>query len=180
MIGQMMEPASFDHLPAPSPPARPWCLTGEPGAPRRCVRSFRLSPEELGALNDRLQARYEEIERREVRYELTGPADAQVVLVAYGTCARVCRQVVERPPRALPFTTALLRPITLWPFPSAALREVAQQAGRMLVVEMSAGQMVEDVRLAVEGRCPVAFLGRMGGFVPSANEISEKAIGLFA
>ncbi|KPK63283.1 MAG: 2-ketoisovalerate ferredoxin oxidoreductase, partial [Planctomycetes bacterium SM23_32] len=117
MIGQMMEQASFDHLPPPDPPPKPWALTGEPGRQRNLVASFRLSPDDLEELNLRLQARYAEIHEREVRCELTGPKEADVVMVAYGTSARICRQVVERPPRPLPFKVALFRPITLWPFP---------------------------------------------------------------
>ncbi|MCK4374125.1 MAG: 3-methyl-2-oxobutanoate dehydrogenase subunit VorB [Candidatus Brocadiae bacterium] len=180
MVGQMMEAVSFDHLPEPSPPPKPWALTGTPGRERNTVVSFRLTPENLAELNRRLQGRYADICRNEVLYELAGPQDADVLLVAYGTAARICRQVVERPPQALPFKVALLRPITLWPFPQEALAELAQRVKGILVVELSAGQMVDDVRLAVEGRCRVEFFGRMGGQVPSASETVERLVGLFA
>jgi 2-oxoglutarate ferredoxin oxidoreductase subunit alpha len=180
MIGQMMEPASFDELPPPEPPDKPWALTGEPGRARNTVASFRLSPDDLEELNDRLQARYAAICEQEVRCELTGPEEADVFLVAYGTSARICRQIVERPPRALPFEVALLRPITLWPFPRRQVAELAERARGLLVVEMSAGQLVDDVRLAVEGRCPVELLGRTGGQVPSAAEVAQRLISLFA
>ena len=180
MIGQMMEEAGFDHLPEPSPPPKPWALTGEPGRPRNKIASFRLSPEDLAELNDRLQATYAEIVQNEVRYELAGPADAEVLLVAYGTTARICRQIVERPPAELPFGVALLRPVTLWPFPVRPLAELADAARGILVVELSAGQMVDDVRLAVEGRAPVEFLGRMGGVLPTAVEITDMLTSLFA
>jgi 2-oxoglutarate ferredoxin oxidoreductase subunit alpha len=179
MIGQMMEGARFDHLPPPCPPPKPWALTGEAGRPRNRIASFRMSPDALEALNLHLQARYDEIRRKEVRYELTGPEGAEAFLVAYGTSARVCRQIVERPDRRLPFEVALFRPVTLWPFPHAALTALAERARGILVVEMSAGQLVEDVRLSVEGRCPVGLLGKMGGKVPTAAEVTERLIALF-
>ncbi len=180
LLGQMMEQARFDHLPPPDPPPKPWALTGESGRERNLVRSFRLSPDELEELNLKLQANYAKIEENEVRCELTGPDQADVLLVAYGTSGRICRQVVERPLRKLPFKVALFRPITLWPFPSRELAELAEKASGILVVEMSAGQMVDDVRLAVEGRCPVELLGRVGGQVPTALEITERLEALFA
>jgi 2-oxoglutarate ferredoxin oxidoreductase subunit alpha len=179
MIGQMMEAARFDHLAPPCPPPKPWALTGEPGRKRNLVRSFRLSPDDLEALNLRLQAKYAEIQQTEARWELAGPADADVLLSAYGTSARICRQIVERPPRPLPFKVALFRPITLWPFPGKALAELARKVRGVLVVEMSSGQMVEDVRLAVEGRCPVELFGRMGGQVPAATDATERLVSLF-
>ncbi len=180
MIGQMMEPVRFDHLPAPSPTPRPWALTGTPGRKRNVIKSLRLPPEELEAFNLKLQDVYATIEQREVRLEVTGPDDAEVLLAAYGTSARICRQIVERPLRQLPFKVALFRPITLWPFPTAKLAELAEKARGILVVEMSAGQMVDDVRMAVAGRCPIELLARMGGNIPSAAEITEKLITLFA
>ncbi len=180
MIGQMKEQAGFDHLPEPSPPPKPWALTGEPGRPRNKIASFRLSPEDLAELNDKLQRTYAEISQNEVRCELAGPEDAEVLLVAYGTSARICRQIVERPPESLPFGVALMRPITLWPFPVAALAARAESARGILVVELSAGQMLDDVRLAVEGRAPVEFLGRMGGALPTAAEITDMLTSLFA
>lgn len=180
MIGQMMEEACFDLLPPPSPPPKPWALTGEPGRKRNLIRSFRLSPDDLEELNLRLQAKYAEILAKESRFELAGPADADVLLTAYGTSARICRQIVERPPRPLPFKVALFRPITLWPFPKGPLAELAQKARGIVAVELSAGQMVEDVRLAVEGRCHVEFYGRMGGQVPAAADVTDRLISLFA
>jgi 2-oxoglutarate ferredoxin oxidoreductase subunit alpha len=96
--------------------------------------------------------------------------DADVLLVAFGTMGRICQTVV-REARAKGIQVGLLRPVTLWPFPSARLAELARQVRGMLSVEMNAGQMVEDVRLAVEGRCPVQFYGRMGGIVPLVDEV---------
>lgn len=180
MIGQMMEPIRFDHLPPPSAPEKPWALTGAPGRKRNVIKSLRLPPDELAEFNQKLQDTYAIIQEKEVRFELTGPADAEVFLAAYGTCARICRQIVERPLRPLPFKVALFRPITPWPFPSPKLAELAEDARGVLVVEMSAGQMVDDVRIAVAGRCPVELLGRTGGQVPLAAEITEKLVALFA
>jgi 2-oxoglutarate ferredoxin oxidoreductase subunit alpha len=173
MLGQMMEPVCFDRLPEPHPPGKPWALTGRPGRERNTVHSFYATAEELSVVNHRLQDRYAQIQRREVRFELIGPQDADVLVTGYGTCARICREVVERPPRRLPFKVALFRPVTLWPFPARQLAEAAAGAAGILVVEMSAGQMVEDVRLAVGDRCPVELLGRLGGEVPTAAEIAD-------
>jgi 2-oxoglutarate ferredoxin oxidoreductase subunit alpha len=179
MLGQMMEEARFDHLPEPSPPPKPWALTGEPGRPRNTVASFRLAAEDLEELNLKLQENYRRIEENEVRYELTGPADADVFLTAYGTSARICRQIVERPPEDLPFRVALFRPITLWPFPRKAMAELAAAARGVLVVEMSAGQFVEDVELSVRGACDVELYGTVGGVVPTAAGIVEKLVARF-
>jgi 2-oxoglutarate ferredoxin oxidoreductase subunit alpha len=179
MLGQMMESVRFDHMAEPEPPEKPWALTGEPGRPRNAVFSLLLSPEELGGLNDHLQEKYRRIEQQEVRLEQDGPDEPDVLLAAFGTCARVCRQIVEEPPRELPFSVGLLRPITLWPFPTAAFSELAGRVRGILTVEMNAGQMVDDVRLAVEGDCPVEFMGRTGGRVPTATEIADRLVELF-
>jgi 2-oxoglutarate ferredoxin oxidoreductase subunit alpha len=179
MLGQMMEAVRFDHMPQPQPPDKPWALTAEPGRPRNAVYSLLLKPETLGALNDRLQARYAEIQREEVRMELYGPEDPDVLLVAFGTVARICRQVVEAPPRDMPFRVGLLRPVTLWPFPTGAVRRLAERVRGILTVEMNAGQMVDDVRLAVEGRCPVEFDGYTGGRVPEAAGVAQRLVELF-
>jgi len=174
LIGQLMESVRFDHLAAPDVPQKPWALTGEPGRPRRRIYSLRMSVDANVALNDRLQAKYAAIESAEQRYKLFGPADADICLVAFGTCARICRQVVQDAADTLPVKVALLQPVTLWPFPTDGINAVVENARRFLSVEMNAGQMVEDVRLTVAGRRPVDFLGRMGGAVPTAEEIRER------
>jgi len=180
MLGQMMEPVRFDHLPDPRPPAKPWALTGEPGRERRKIHSYYGTDQELAAMNQRLQDRYAIAHRRETRHEFVGPEDAEVLLAAYGTCARICREVVERPPRSLPFKVGLFRPITIWPFHAEPLARAAEKVRGILAVEMSSGQMVDDVRLAVEGRCRVDLLARMGGRVPTAAEIMDKLASLAA
>jgi len=180
MLGQMMEPIRFDHLPPPSPPEKPWALTAEPGRKRNLVRSFRLGADALAAHNSRLQAKYARICRQETRSDLVGPAEAEVLMVAYGTPARICRQVVEQPPASLGVSVGLFRPITLWPFPGAELARLAQGKRGVLVVELSAGQLVEDVRLSVDGAARVELLGRMGGQVPTAAEVAGTVEELFA
>ncbi len=171
LLGQAMEPVE-QRFREPERAPQPWVLAGADGRPPRVVKSLHLDPEDLEEHNRGLQATYRQIEEREVRWEGDELADADLVIAAYGTAARVSRTAVARA-RAAGLRAGLFRPITLWPFPAAALADVAGRARGVLVVEMSAGQMVEDVRLAVEGRVPVRFHGRMGGMVPSPDEIIE-------
>ncbi len=178
ILGQAMEPAepdfpSLDRVPAD------WIIEGADGREPRALRSLNLRAEDLEAHNDVLQATYREIEANEVRWDGHHLVDAEVVVVAYGTAARIARTAVERA-RENGVHAGLFRPISLWPFPSGALREVARHARAVLVVEMSAGQMVEDVRLALEGARAVSFLGHTGGVVPSPDEIAEAAAGALA
>lgn len=126
--------------------------------------------EELEQVNLRLQAKLRQIAASEVRWKEYSTEDADLLLVAFGTVGRVCQTVV-REARAKGLKAGLLRPITVWPFPSARIAELARQVRGILVVEMNAGQMLEDVRLAVEGRCPVRFYGRLGGIIPLPDEI---------
>jgi 2-oxoglutarate/2-oxoacid ferredoxin oxidoreductase subunit alpha len=169
VIGQAMEPvAPLWRLPART--ENDWELTGAAGRPPRVVRSLHLRPEDLEDHNRRLQAKYATITEREVRYAIESLEDAEIAVVAYGTAARVARTAIDRARKAgLP--VGLLRPITLWPFPTAAIAALAPKVRAILVVELSAGQMIEDVRLAVEGRTPVFFHGRTGGMVPMPGEV---------
>ncbi|MBC8447923.1 MAG: 3-methyl-2-oxobutanoate dehydrogenase subunit VorB [Chloroflexi bacterium] len=171
-IGQMMEPADLPPMrPTRPPEERPaWALTGARGRPHNIITSLYLGAENLEEVNLRLQAKLKEIAANEVRWKEYSTADADLLLVAFGTVGRICQTAV-REARKQGLKVGLLRPITLWPFPSARLAELAEQVRGMLVVEMNAGQMVEDVRLAVEGRCPVRFYGRMGGVIPLPDEI---------
>jgi 2-oxoglutarate ferredoxin oxidoreductase subunit alpha len=136
------------------------------------VHSLHLLPEDLERHNVHLQAKFATITEREVRWEGEQLADAEIVVVAYGTAARVARTAIERA-RADGLRVGLFRPITLWPFPSRALAELAPRLRAIVVVELSAGQMVEDVRLAVE-RVPVFFHGRTGGMVPTPGEVVDR------
>ena len=125
---------------------------------------------ELEALNEKLQKRYEIIKEKQTRFEAVDIEDADVVLVAYGTISRIAKATMKTA-RDKGIKAGLIRPITLWPFPSKAIAKAAKKAKRVLVVEMSEGQMVEDVRLAVNGACGVDFYGRSGGGVPTEEEI---------
>jgi 2-oxoglutarate ferredoxin oxidoreductase subunit alpha len=119
-----------------------------------------------------LQKKYRLIEETEVRYEEFGVDDADVLLVAFGLVARICQKAMQQA-RARGLKVGLLRPITLFPFPEKRIAELSARVASVLTVEMNAGQMLEDVRLAVEGRCPVHFKGRMGGMIPSPDEVLE-------
>jgi 2-oxoglutarate ferredoxin oxidoreductase subunit alpha len=169
IIGQAMEPVEprFRTL---APCAPDWALTGARGRPPRVVRSLHLRAEDLDAHNRDLQAKFRVIEAAETRWAEEGLADAEMAVVAYGTAARVARTAMARA-RQAGMKVGLFRPISLWPFPSAVLRDLAPRLRAILVVELSAGQMVEDVRLAVEGRAPVLFHGRTGGMVPTPDEV---------
>jgi 2-oxoglutarate ferredoxin oxidoreductase subunit alpha len=136
------------------------------------VRSLHLLPEDLEAHNRRLQAKVTSIAEREIRWAGENLEDAEIAIVAYGTAARVARTAIDRA-RDQGLRAGLFRPITLWPFPSSPLAGLAPALRAILVLEMSAGQMVEDVRLAVEGQAPVFFDGRMGGMVPTPGEVVD-------
>jgi 2-oxoglutarate ferredoxin oxidoreductase subunit alpha len=172
ILGQAMEPVEprFRHPPRPK---FDWVLTGADGRAPRVVRSLYLQPERLEEHNNALQAKYRGIARREIRWAGEQLDDADLAVVAYGTAARIAHSAVMKA-RKEGLRAGLFRPITLWPFPEQQLRELAARPTAMLVVELSAGQMVEDVRLAVEGRCPVAFHGRTGGMLPSPDEVLEQ------
>lgn len=153
-----------------------WATTGRtPDRQRNIVTSLELDSEKMEQNNIRLQAKYQQIEENEVRYEEILCEDAEYLMVAFGTSSRVCQKAQEVL-REQGVKVGLLRPITLWPFPSRVIGEKAKSVKGILVVEMSAGQMVEDVKLAVFDACccvPVAYTGRMGGILPSPGEVVE-------
>ena len=173
MLGQMMEEVEFaesgrvkhraDHS--------SWTTVGrENGRERHIITSLFLNPEVMEEVNLTLQAKYDSIQKNEVRFETVLTDDADYLVVAYGLSARVCHRAVELA-RQDGMKVGLLRPQTVFPFPSQPLSTLASKVRGMLVVEMSAGQMVEDVRLAVDGKVPVEFYGRMGGMIPTPEEI---------
>jgi len=168
-IGQMMEPVEFPAEARPVP-VHPWSADGTPEHRSNLICSIELQPDDLERHIRKLEAKYQRAEREEVRAEHYRTGDAEIILVGYGIVARLLKSVVERG-RALGMPLGLLRPITLYPFPVRELRRLSRQACCFVVVEMSTGQMVDDVRLAVEGRRPVEFYGRCGGNAPSADEI---------
>jgi 2-oxoglutarate ferredoxin oxidoreductase subunit alpha len=171
LLGQMLEPV---ELPKPVDPAslprKDWATTGAAGRDPNIILSFDLGPENLKRMNEALQAKYREIRKREVRYEESDTADADLVIAAYGSTARIAKSAL-RMARSEGLKVGLFRPITLWPFPYDALRAVADHVDTVLTVEMSAGQMWEDVRLAVAERAKTPFYGEMGGVVPTPRSI---------
>jgi 2-oxoglutarate/2-oxoacid ferredoxin oxidoreductase subunit alpha len=178
VIGQIMEPVAFDPHREPCKPLDPktWATTGCSGdRPPNVINSLFLDPESLEAHNTRLQAKYAAMTRDEVRFATAGleHGTCEVLIVAYGTVARTCSLAIERL-REAGILAALFRPITLYPFPSSPLRDAADKAKRVLVVELSAGQMIEDVRLAVEGTRPIDFYGRTGGMLISTEEVVAR------
>ncbi len=176
-LGQMMEPVIFDKKQKADLSEKSWALTGAKGRKRNIVKSFYPVKGELEVFNTKLQKKYREIEAEEVRYEEIETQHADIVLVAYGTCARICREVLKEAKKKN-LKLGMIRPITLWPFPSVAIARAAERVQLMLTVEMSSGQMVEDVRLSVNGKCPVHFYGRTGGGIPSPKEILHKIVEL--
>jgi 2-oxoglutarate ferredoxin oxidoreductase subunit alpha len=173
VLGQAMEPVvpTFRD-PARDPRIPDWAATGADGREPRALHSLHLRPEELEAHNVTLQAKFAAIAEREVRWAGEALDDAEIVIVAYGTSARVAETAIERA-RERGLRVGLFRPITLWPFPSADLARVAATARAVVVVEMAAGQLAEDVRLAVGSSAPILLHGRMGGMVPTPGEIVD-------
>ena len=173
IIGQMMEPVEFPELREVDDGERDWTLDGCKGREPRLIRSLFLDVSMLEEHNWKLQDKYREIAANEIRYEEYETSDAEVVLAAFGTGARLCKDAVKEC-RSRGLKVGLFQPVTLWPFPSAELANTAPGARKYLTVEMNMGQMVDDVRLAVEGRAPVEFYGRCGGVLMSVPEIVDK------
>lgn len=174
MIGQMMEPVEFKAPKTRELPVKDWASVGTKGQRKpNVINSLYLQPEELEQHCIKLEAKYREIEKNEVDYEMYQTEDAELVFVAYGTTSRIVKNSIDIL-RAQGIKAGLIRPKTLWPFPVEAFNKIPA-AKNLLTVEMSMGQMVEDVRLAVEGRLPVHFYGRAGGMVPDPEGIANKA-----
>jgi pyruvate/2-oxoacid:ferredoxin oxidoreductase alpha subunit len=169
--GQMMEAVEFPE-PLTELPDKPWAVKGTPETQRNLINSIYLTPEELEENVTKLFQKYAQVEEREVRFEEVHTEDAELVVVGYGIVSRLLRSAVGRA-RAEGLRVGLLRPITLWPFPRKRIAELSERVKGFLVSELSTGQMVEDVRLAVNGRCPVHFHGRWGGAVPSVEELKQ-------
>lgn len=173
-IGQMMEKVYLNPYKPRSTESPVWATTGKtPDRKRNIITSLDLDPNGQEEFIKRLQAKYEKIKKDEVRFEEFQCDDADYLLVAYGTSARVCMKSVQLA-REQGIKLGLLRPITLFPFPSVRINELAQMVKGILSVEMSTGQMVEDVLLAVNGRIPVKHFGRMGGIITTPEEVVEN------
>jgi 2-oxoglutarate ferredoxin oxidoreductase subunit alpha len=171
MLGQMMEPVVLPEPIDPTTlPGKPWALTGARDRNPNAITSYAMDPVDLNRINTNRQSRYEQIEEKEVRYLETETSDATIVIVAYGTMARIARTAVKMA-RGQGIRLGIVQPITLWPFPYAQLRALSSRVNTILTVEMSAGQMVEDVRLAVAGQAETPFYGKIGGLVPTPKDI---------
>jgi 2-oxoglutarate ferredoxin oxidoreductase subunit alpha len=173
ILGQMMEPVIIPPKPATKLPKKDWALTGAEGRKQNIVRSLWLADGAVEQHNYDLQAKYRQIEKNETRCEQYKVEDADIVLVAYGISARITRGAIEKA-REQGIKAGLIRPITLWPFPSEIISKASDEPRIFLVVEMSCGQMVEDVRLAVSGKAPVIFWGRPGGGIPTVEQVFEQ------
>ncbi len=173
-IGQMMEKVYLKPQKKRSEEILPWATTGKPASrPRNIITSLDLDPERQEKFNLKLIAKYREIEEKEVRYEEFMTDDAEYLFVAYGTSARICQKALQLA-RAEGIKAGLLRPVTLFPYPKKRLNELADRVKGMLSVEMSAGQMVEDVMLSVNGKIKVGHYGRMGGMIHTPEEVLEN------
>ncbi|SNT00997.1 2-oxoglutarate ferredoxin oxidoreductase subunit alpha [Anaerovirgula multivorans] len=174
MIGQMMEPIEFKEIRKRDVSSEDWGTTGTKSVRKpNVINSLVLDPAELERHNIKLDQKYKEMEANEVRYEMYKMEDAEVVLVAYGTTARIVKNAVDVLEKE-GIKAGLIRPITLWPFPNKAFNEIPQGTKALLTVEMSMGQMIDDVKIANEGKLPVHFYGRAGGMIPTPEAVVEK------
>lgn len=172
-LGQMMEKVELPAQKEREVVEYEWATTGKPkGKDRRVITSLHIEPDKMEEINIHLQAKYKEIEKNEVRFEKIMCEDAEYLITAFGLVARIATKAAELA-REKGIKVGVLRPITLFPFPTEAIAEMAGKVNGILDVEMNAGQMVEDVRLAVNGKVPVEFHGRMGGIVPTPDEILD-------
>jgi pyruvate/2-oxoacid:ferredoxin oxidoreductase alpha subunit len=173
-VGQMMEPIELEVVDV-QVPDKPWAVKGTAETRKNLISSIYLTPDELEGHVQKLDAKYQLAQKMEQRFETYMADDAEILLVGYGITSRVLRSTVEQA-RARGLRVGLFRPISLWPFPSKPLAEYASRCRFVQVVELSTGQMVEDVKLAIEGKVPVEFYGRTGGNVPTAEEVYTQVL----
>ena len=174
LLGQMMEPIEYQFEPidpAKLPP-KDYTLGKQDGRSRRVVRSYDLKPGFMETHTWKLVEKYKKVEENEVRYETGMVDDADILIVAYGTCSRISKAAMALA-RKENLKIGLLRPITLWPFPTKIINDLASRIKKILVVEMSTGQMIEDVKLAIEGQAEVFFHGRPSGGIPTEHEVLD-------
>jgi len=172
VLGQMQEPI-VERQEVPAEPRKPWALDGAKDRPMRYLKSLYLKEGELEAHNRLLQEKYREIEKHEVRFEEFNTDDADLVVAAFGTSARIAKTAVIMA-REKGLKAGLFRPVTVYPFPRTQLRTLSDRVTNFLVVEMNTGQMVDDVRLSVSGDCSVQFYGRPGGGIPTPGEVLQE------
>lgn len=173
MMGQIKEPVLFpEPLDLKTLPEKKWALTGRGDGPSRYLASLVLDSQKMENHNWKLFRKYGEIAKNETRFETYRVEDAEMIAVAYGTTARIAKGAINQL-REQGLRVGLVRPITVWPFPNEIIRELSKKVKRFIALEMSTGQMVEDVRLALEGRAEVLFYGRPGGIIPEPDEFAE-------
>jgi 2-oxoglutarate ferredoxin oxidoreductase subunit alpha len=172
-IGQMMEPVELPAMREVKRREFPWATTGAMGRERHILTSIYLEPLDEEKTNLRLLRRWEEVQAKELRYKEYFLEDAEIVVVGFGTAGRVALSAV-RAAREQGLKVGLFRPVTVAPYPYGRVAELASKAKSLLVVEMNSGQMLEDVRLAVNGRTPIEFYGRLGGVIPFPDEILNE------
>lgn len=181
LIGQMMEPVTMPDYKKPEAlPAKTWAATGHKPTekePRAIINSLYIDPTVLEGQVEKLYAKYAVMEKQEVLVQEELLEDADYVIVAYGTTARIARSAMRKA-RESGIKVGLIRPITLWPFPNESIQKAAQTAKAFLTVEMSKGQMLDDVKMALNGAKPVRFFGRTGGIVPTVKEVYEQILAL--
>ena len=174
-MGQMMEPVSLDLEVAPAP-EKPWATTGTNlERKHNIINSLSLVPEELEQLNFARYEKYKQIEETETRYEEYRMEDAEIAVTAFGIAARVSKNAVDEA-RKMGIKAGLIRPITLWPFPKAPYAEAAKKVKQFISVELSMGQMIEDVKLASECKVPVTLCNRVGGMIPNPKQVLEAIV----
>lgn len=173
MIGQMMEPVEFKEFKKRELPPKDWATTGTGGKRKpNIVNSLYIEAKPLEEHNMKLEKKYAEIKEKEVKWEEFKLEDAEVVVVAYGTTSRVVKNAIEKCEEE-GIKVGLIRPITLWPYPNEAFDHISDKTKAILTVEMSTGQMIDDVKIANNGRKPVHFYGRTGGMIPTPNGIVD-------
>ena len=174
LLGQMMEPIEYQFEPVDPAklPPKDYALGKQEGRSRRVVRSYDLKPGFMEKHTWKLDEKYKKVEKNEVRYEASMVEDADILIIAYGTCSRISKAALALA-RQENLKVGLLRPITLWPFPTKIIGDLASRIKKILVVEMSTGQMIEDVKLAIEGKAEVFFHGRPSGGIPTEDEVFD-------
>ena len=173
-LGQMMEKVELFPHTARTNEIHDWATVGKPKTRERTIiTSLNIQPEKMQEVNLHLQRKYKEIEKEEIRYEAIDCEDADLILVAFGLVARICKKAADLA-KEKGIKVGVFRPITVFPYPYDALNQIADSTKLFLTVEMNAGQMLEDVKLAINGKAPVEFIGRMGGIIPTPEEILHK------
>ncbi len=176
LLGQMMEPVDMEKEGKDEPPIeKDWAASGESGkrGRRNRIVSLFLDPNDLEAHNLKLQDKYNRMKEEDQRYEMIKTADAEIVFVAYGSMARIARSAIESL-REEGVKVGMIRPISIWPFPEKAFEELPESVHTLLTLEMSLGQMLEDVKIVNQGRFNIDFFGRTGGVIPEPGEIVDK------